>query len=381
MQQLTVYNDFLSDVDVTSDFALLCNPDRYVRVPDDWVVGVADIVGSTREIQNGRYKTVNMVGAAVISAQINAALPQQIPYVFGGDGAAFVVRSDQRLAAEGALRAVRHWALAEFDISLRIGTVTVREIREAGHDIRVARLKASDGVDYAMFAGGGLVWAENGMKAGTITVPDTETVERPDLTGLSCRWSNVETQNGVILSLVVRPGTDTSEAAFAKVAHTIVSAADGLEREGHPVPRQGPGFRFPPDGLMLEAHVSRKGRPLWWQSAKLFCSNALIWLLFTSGKRLGNFEPGHYREMTARNADFRKFDDGLKMTLDCDVATMKRIVSVLQDARNKGLVQYGMHEQTEAMMTCFVPAATEDTHVHFVDGAAGGYASAAAQIH
>ncbi|MEM9126092.1 MAG: DUF3095 family protein, partial [Pseudomonadota bacterium] len=42
--------------------------------------------------------------------------------------------------------------------------------------------------------------------------------------------------------------------------------------------------------------------------------------------------------------------------------------------------RYGLYVQDEAMMTCFVPAATRDDHVHFVDGASGGYAQAAAAM-
>lgn len=381
MTQMPETHDFFEKIVATDEFAQLCNPQSYVALPDDWVVGVADIVGSTQEIAAGRYKTVNMVGAAVISAQINAALPLRIPYVFGGDGAGFAVRPAQRQSAEAALHAVRRWAQNELGIALRIGIVTVSQIRQAGHDIRVARLKASDGVDYAMFSGGGLAWAEDQMKAGQLTVPSGDEVDAPDLTGLSCRWSNVVAQNGVVLSLVVKPSRTATEAEFASVARDVIAASDGLAREGHPIPHEGPGFRFPPDGLTLEAHVSRKGSPIWWQSAKLFLSNAMIWALFTSGIRLGNFEPGRYREMTARNADFRKFDDGLKMTLDCDLATKNQIIAVLRKAREDGFAHYGLHEQDEAMMTCFVPSATEDTHVHFVDGASGGYASAAAQIH
>ena len=35
----------------------------YSPLPDDWTVGVADIVESTKAIANQRYKAVNMAGA------------------------------------------------------------------------------------------------------------------------------------------------------------------------------------------------------------------------------------------------------------------------------------------------------------------------------
>lgn len=365
-----------------ADFNRLADPAGYVPLPDDWVVGVADIVGSTREIEQGRYKTVNMVGAAVISAQLNAAGLARLPYVFGGDGAGFAVWPEQRGAAEKALDAVRRWAKREFGISLRAATVTVGEIRASGHDVRVARYAPSEGVDYAMFSGGGVAWAEAQMKAGAIGVTDgAGQGADPDLTGLSCRWSNLAAANGAILSLVMEPQDGVSERAFAKVARGVIKAAEGAGRGGHPVPANGPDFRFPPVGLTLEAHVSHGKRPLWMQKLLLLGGNFMIWALFRSNMRLGNFSPERYRAEVGPNADFRKFDDGLKMTLDCDGETQARIERVLRRAAERGVIRYGLHAQDEALMTCLVPSASENTHMHFVDGAAGGYARAAAQLH
>jgi hypothetical protein len=39
-----------------------------------------------------------------------------------------------------------------------------------------------------------------------------------------------------------------------------------------------------------------------------------------------------------------------------------------------------MHRQPAAIMTCIVPSITESNHVHFIDGAAGGYALAAQKL-
>ncbi|MEP2533804.1 DUF3095 domain-containing protein [Shimia sp.] len=364
-----------------TEFEVLADPACYAPLPDDWVVGVADIVGSTQEIARGRYKTVNTVGAAVISAQLNAAELLRLPYVFGGDGAGFAVWPEQRGAAENALDAVRRWARREFDIELRAAMVTVGEIRAAGHDIRVARYAPAEGVDYAMFSGGGVAWAEDQMKSGALRLPEDGMPDKePDLSGLSCRWSNLEAKNGAILSLVIKPGVGVSVRAFAKVSRSVIAASDGSGRGGHPVPRQGPNFRFPPVGLSLEAHVSHGARPVWVQKLALLGANLMIWALFRFNIRLGNFSPQNYREEVGHNADFRKFDDGLKMTLDCDAEAQKRIEAVLRAAADKGLIRYGMHAQDEALMTCLVPSATDNTHMHFVDGAAGGYARAAEQL-
>jgi len=43
-------------------------------------------------------------------------------------------------------------------------------------------------------------------------------------------------------------------------------------------------------------------------------------------------------------------------------------------------VRYGLHSQDAAMMTCFAPSVMRSDHVHFIDGARGGYASAATAL-
>ncbi len=371
---------FYDSVPISDNFLSLSDPAQFTPLPETWVLGVADIVDSTGEIARGRYKTVNMVGAAVISGMINALGGRIFPYVFGGDGAGFAVSGEDAEIARDTLATLQSWAETEFAITLRAALVSVADIRAAGRDLRVARFAPSTGVDYAMFTGGGLAWAEAQMKSGQLVVQPAGPDAQPDLTGLSCRWSNSPARVGQIVSLVIQPTSESNEAEFAALTQSILSVAEGLERAGHPVPAKGPPMSFPPPGVDIDAHVSRAGRNLLMQKTRLMIGNMLIGLLFKTGMRLGQFEPKHYKEMVSRNADFRKFDDGLKMTLDCDSSTLEQLTQMLDDAQTKGKIRYGMHAQQEAMMTCFVPSAMRDDHVHFVDGASGGYAQAAASM-
>jgi hypothetical protein len=77
------------------------------------------------------------------------------------------------------------------------------------------------------------------------------------------------------------------------------------------------------------------------------------------------------------NSDFRKYDDGLRMVLDCSTELADRIEWRLGVASAAGVARYGVHRQASAMMTCFTPSPTASSHVHFVDGAHGGYTLAA----
>ncbi len=373
-------DDFYDALPRLSAFGALSDPARYTPLPDTWVVGTSDIEGSTRAVADGRYKTVNMIGAAVISAQINAGAGASFPYVFGGDGAGFAVPGGRRDAMTGALAAVRHWADTEFGMVLRVAAVPMGDIRAAGLDLRVARYCPAPGVDYAMFAGGGLSWAEARMKEGLYALPEAPPGTLPDLEGLSCRWSNLRARHGTILSLVVQPVAAPPDAEFARLAHEVIDIAETLERGGHPVPPAGAVARWPPPGLTLEAHASRGDVPLARRKRQLFFKTLLNWFFLRTGIPVGGFDPGHYTRTVGINADFRKFDDGLKMTLDCDAASVARLRRVLERGERQGIARFGMIEQDEAMMTCIVPSVMRDDHMHFIDGAAGGYTEAARRI-
>lgn len=372
--------DFYAGLATETEFDRLADGRAYVALPDDWLIGTADIVGSTAHVAAGRYKTVNTVGAAVISAQINAAGGARFPFVFGGDGAGFAVPLARRAVAEDALARVIRWADASFGFEMRGALVPVADVRAAGLDVRVARYRPSPSVDYAMFTGGGMAWAERQMKAGRYRIEPAPAGALPDLTGLSCRWTPMQARNGSILSVLVLPRPGASPADVAAVSHRIVEMTRGLARGGHPVPPEGPGVTWPNEGVALEAHASRGRGSLLKRKIELLGATLLAHFFFITRMKAGAFDPTHYIQVTRDNADFRKFDDGLKMTIDCDAATRGRIQAELEAASAAGVVSYGLFEQDSAIMTCIVPSITSDDHVHFIDGAAGGYTSAALAI-
>src|SRR6185437_1078808 len=93
---------FYGSIPVFRGFTRLMEPQLYSPLPDDWTIGVADIVESTKAIAAQRYKAVNMAGAAVIAAVTNALQGREFPFVFGGDGASFAVAPEDLSAARGA---------------------------------------------------------------------------------------------------------------------------------------------------------------------------------------------------------------------------------------------------------------------------------------
>src|SRR5437764_4226588 len=114
---------FYTSVSVFHSFGSLMDPALYTPLPDDWTLGVADIVQSTEAIRDNRYKAVNMAGAAVIAAVKNALDSREFPYVFGGDGASFAISSRDLPRARNALAATAAWVKAELGLTMRVALV------------------------------------------------------------------------------------------------------------------------------------------------------------------------------------------------------------------------------------------------------------------
>jgi Protein of unknown function (DUF3095) len=143
---MTASTDFYESIAPFPDFGKVLDPVNYHPLPADWLAGVADVVDSTGAIAAGRYKTVNMVGAAVIAAVLNATGGRQFPFVFGGDGAGFAIPPDAAPAVRDALARTVTWASEEMGLGLRAALLSVADIRASGFDLTVARYAPSAAV-------------------------------------------------------------------------------------------------------------------------------------------------------------------------------------------------------------------------------------------
>jgi hypothetical protein len=370
---------FFSAIPVFVDFAGVADGHNYQALPVDWALATADIVDSSGAIEAGRYKTVNAAGASVISAILNALGNNDLPFVFGGDGAIVAVPPSGVERARSALSAVQGWVGRELQLTLRVALVPVHEIIAAGFEVRVARFQVTPDVSYAMFSGGGASWAEARMKEGRYGVPPAAPDAHPDLTGLSCRWNPIRSRHGDIVSIIALPAGRQNTNAFQALVLEIVALAGGEEREGHPIAPEGPQLGLSGAGLSMETKAAQKARRLrhWFV---ILGQHFLTTGLHRLGLTLGRFDPKVYRQDVARNADFRKFDDGLKMTIDIDPKRFRKIETRLEQAAAAGICNFGLHRQDSALMTCIVPTALKRDHMHFIDGAAGGYATAATRL-
>jgi hypothetical protein len=217
------------------------------------------------------------------------------------------------------------------------------------------------------------------MKRGEFAVPSAQPGSQPDLTGLSCRFEEMSASRGLILSVLVLPASAADPVAFREIIEEIVALVERSPDAGRPVPTGGPPLRWPPQGIEFEARARRSGA-LMTRRACVLGRTLLYYAVMRLGIRVGRFVPAIYRQQVVENSDFRKYDDALRMIIDCTEELANELHTRLSEAASRGIVRYGLHRQDAAMMTCFTPSAVRSDHVHFIDGARGGYASAATAL-
>ena len=375
---------FYADLPALDRFERLAEPDAYAPVPNDWTVVITDVVGSTLAVQAGRYRDVNYVGAASIAAVLNAAGAAggpfaDVPFVFGGDGATLVLPPALLEPSLAALAALQEHARARLDLRLRVGSVSVSEITAAGHDLAAARLQVSPGYAQALLTGSGLGWAEALIK-GTETAARYASVAHPaenadPYAGLECRWEDVPSPHGETVSLLVAAAAGSGATQVYRDVLAAVADIYGTGDAMHPVSLDRLRLsldtaRFRPEARLRRPASRRR------YTAELWLRNHLGRFLVRNRKQTAETDWGQYPTLLRAATDYRKFDGVLRMILAGTPAQRERLEAVLEAGFAAGRLAYGVHVSDRAILTCLVYERMGQ-QVHFVDGAGGGYTSAA----
>lgn len=381
-------DSFYQNLPPIDNFVDISDPAIYAEMPDDWYVAASDIKNSTEIIQRGGYKAVNLVGASSIMAVLNLKKSFSLPFIFGGDGACICIPESMIEQTKQSLLATRRMAKDLYGMDLRVGIVPIRYIREQGYNVLVAPICLSKKFAQAAFSGGGIQFAEECIKnpaTGTqFRVESTDVQSTTDFSGLECRWQNVPSAHGEIVTLIVQALGSSDEEKGKTYREVIRKINDiyGDDAKCHPVQEQLLTMTLSERTLMGESGIRSYGKGVF--------ARFLYWFKIRYGVLLGKFlmrmnyqtknlNWGTYKRRLIENTDFKKFDDKLRQVLSGSAKQREQLTLYLEERFQKKELAYGIHTASSALITCLL-FNYNDAHVHLVDSDNGGYAIAAIQL-
>lgn len=371
---------FYQDLQAFDNFRGLIDTSNYETIPGDWYVVITDVKGSTQAIEAGRYKDVNTIGVASIVLVQNIIKELDIPYVFGGDGASMIIPPEHIDKIKEELKKLKNLSVEQFGLELRVGIVQVKELEPFNTPIEAAKFKIFNQKSVAFFKGGGLTKAEEIIKN-----PNSKCELKVDhkqcdvdLKGLSCRWQPIPNKNGFILSILIMTRNEDSNSTYDKIITELNKIFHGEIDEANPVNLDKMSYRSFKQCYQDERRYH--GSP--WSFAFLIrvAEIFLAVLIFKFNIPPLIFNSKKYAHSMKTHSDYRKFDDMLRMVLDCSEDQKNKIEDLLENLYQSREIFYGTFASNNALMTCVVEDIKDGEHIHFIDGGDGGYALAAKQL-
>lgn len=367
-------DNFYKDLKLLKDFSKISDTSAYKKLPDSWYVLVSDVTNSTKQIQEGKYKQINMVGALTIISILNLRENLDIPYIFGGDGSFLLIPKSLLDESKQALLAVKDLAKTSYGLDLRVGVVPVEKIYELEKSLYIAKYEVSKDYSQAIIKGGGLDLSDKLLKQNEDFYIKDKKDEKfvLDISGLECRWEAIKTPKDENLTILIK-------AFDESLYDTVLEKLDeilGSNEKRNPILKEGLILSFQDKNLDIEASLfsqSFLGKFLIRQKLKL---------LNLIGKLLMRFDIdkwGSYKQRIVSTTDNEKFDDMLRMVVSTSFKQTKLLEEYLQKEQEKKKLVYGIHKSDSSLMTCLI-FERHGKHVHFVDGSNGGYALAAKQL-
>jgi hypothetical protein len=353
---------------------LLTEDHLFYPIPADWHVIITDIKGSTSAVQSGQHQTVNLIATGSIVAVLNISFKANttIPFFFGGDGATFIVPPAVKESAMRALQLYKQHTLDNFNLALRVGCIPVKDIYAAGHELKVTKFNSSGNFSIPIILGDGLSYAESLIKGENYQQPDLPSPENElDLSGMQCRWDRIKPpeNNHEVVTLIVSAARDISQAAAYRDVILYIDEIYGSPEKRQPISVAR---------LRLKATFTRLGLEIRARFGRMkFLSLIQTWFTTSLGYLYFQTKPGKtYLSRLVEMSDTLVIDGKINTVISGTEAQRLQLEAALNTLEQTGRIRYGFYVSRESVMSCYVRDMKDD-HIHFVDGAEGGYTKAA----
>ena len=357
---------------------LLEGSQHFVQVPESWYVIVTDVKNSTSAVEDGNHQMVNLIATGSIIAIVNIAqrTGATVPFFFGGDGATLLVPGEMMQASLDALNEHQQGVRENFGLALRVGQVAVADLLAERHSIRLAKLNLTSQLSVPIALGNGLNEAERRIKADQQSTESSAISEHTlDLTGMMCRWDKIKPPNqpGEILTLLINAAVDQKQGP------ALAHAVRAIEHTYGSLPQRIP---VSVEKLRLKASLRRMAVESRTKHGRVRWPYVLSqWLLTGAGSLFyGKTSSSRkYMQNLVLLSDTLSIDGRINTVISGTEDQRQRLLSELAQLEQDGLILYGSHVSDESIMSCYVRS-QRDEHLHFVDGAGGGYTQAAKEL-
>jgi hypothetical protein len=353
---------------------LLTEDHLFYPIPADWHVIITDIKGSTSAVQSGQHQTVNLVATGSIVAVLNISFKANItiPFFFGGDGATFIVPPAVKDSAMHALQLYKQHTIDNFNLELRVGCIPVKDIYAAGHELKVTKFNSSGNFSIPIILGDGLSYAEGLIKGENYQHPDLLSYENElDLSGMQCRWDRIKPpeNNHEVLTLIVSAAQGIHQAAAYRDVILYIDEIYGSPEKRQPISVAR---------LRLKATFTRLGLEIRARFGRMkFLSLIQTWFTTSLGYLYFQTKPGKtYLSRLVEMSDTLVIDGKINTVISGTEQQRLLLEAALNTLEQAGHIRYGFYVSRESIMSCYVRDMKDD-HIHFVDGAEGGYTKAA----
>jgi hypothetical protein len=223
--------------------------------------------------------------------------------------------------------------------------------------------------------GDGLTYAEKIIKGEDykLALPRT-TDEELDLAGMQCRWDKIKPpqNNDEVVSLLVIARDGVKQAhAFKKVIDKL-DQIYGTPESRKPISIPMLKLKATIEKIRFEMRVRFKEfRPLYLFFQWIKMSLGYFYFRTKKGKR--------YLHQLVDMSDTLVIDGKINTVISGTSQQRNLLEAELKKLEHDGYISYGLHVSKESVMSCYVRNLNED-HIHFVDGAEGGYTKAAGML-
>lgn len=353
---------------------LLTEEQLFHKLPDDWHVVVTDVKNSTLAVQNGLHEAVNLIATGCIVAVLNIARKNNlsVPFFFGGDGATCIVPPLILKEVMRSLQIHKDNTFQNFEIDLRIGSVPVHQIYENGFALNISKFKSSSIFSIPVVLGDGLSYAEKLIKGEDHKRDLLESEDQLlDLEGMQCRWDRIAPPENLdeVISLLVIARDEKQQGIVFKEVVDFMDEIYGTSQKRQPISVSKLRLKSTLGKMNLEMKVK-------------FGRFRFIYMLYNRFMML--FGPYYFSTKKGQTflneivelADTLVIDGRINTVISGNTKQRLLLEEALNNLENEGKIRYGLFVSKESIMSCYVPN-EENIHIHFVDGAEGGYTKAA----